>query len=82
MMLGLNDLDNIINYVDYYNLLARKFESMGVQFFVVSVLPVFMAKSTIKNSKIQAFNRAIADNHCRELHYVDIFNSILLSLKK
>lgn len=81
MMLGLNDLDNIINYVDYYNLLARKFELMGVQFFVVSVLPVFMAKSNIKNSKIQAFNRAIVDNHCRELHYVDIFNPILLSLK-
>ena len=54
MMLGLNDLDNIINYVEYYNQLAKEFESIGVQFFVVSILPVFMAKSTIKNSKVSA----------------------------
>ncbi len=81
MMLGLNDLDNIINYVEYYNQLAKEFESIGVQFFVVSILPVFMAKSNIKNSKIFAFNRAIKQNKCRELHYVDIYNSILLSLK-
>lgn len=80
-MLGHNDIDNILNYVEFYNKVVKELDTKGVQVFVVSVLPVFMGKTDLHNSNIQRFNNAINQNRVRELHYVNIYSDILKALR-
>ena len=57
---GVNDLDNIGNYINYYKMLIAKFPK--TKFYVMSVNPINEARAAaygykLKNSQIVAFNK-------------------------
>jgi hypothetical protein len=81
LMVGYNDLDNIIQYAKEINSLAKEVDKEGSQLYFVTVLPVDTYKDhKLKLSIIQAFNNSIRQNKVRELEVVDIFDGVLSSL--
>lgn len=77
LSLGVNDLNNIDNYILAYKELIAKYPSNS--FYIMSVNPVDESKArasgySITNSDIEAFNKKLVENFSS--NYIDIYNNL------
>lgn len=76
ILMGVNDLGNVYNYVDYINMKAAEWKELGARTFFVSVTPVDDRRSpNAKNSRIESFN-AYAQENLQDVYYIDAYSRI------
>ena len=76
ILMGVNDLGNVYQYIDYINQKAAEWKKLGARTFFVSVTPVDDGRSpNAKNSRIESFN-AYAQENLQDVYYIDAYNRI------
>ncbi len=79
ILMGVNDLGNVYNYVDYINSKAAEWKELGARTYFVSVTPVDDSRSpNAKNSRIENFN-AYAQENLQNVNYIDAYSRIRYS---
>ena len=79
ILMGVNDLGNVYQYVDYINMKAAEWKKLGARTFFVSVTPVDDRRSpNAKNARIESFN-AYAIENFQDVYYIDAYNRIRYS---
>ncbi len=79
ILMGVNDLGNVYNYIDYINMKAAEWKKLGARTFFVSVTPVDDSRSpNAKNYRIENFN-AYAQENLRDVYYIDAYSRIRYS---
>lgn len=77
LSLGVNDLNNIDNYISAYKDLISKYSSNSI--YIMSVTPVDESKAkssgySVTNTGIEAFNKKLSENFSS--NYIDIYNNL------
>lgn len=77
LCLGVNDLNNIDNYISAYKDLISKYSSNSI--YIMSVTPVDESKAkasgySVTNTGIEAFNKKLSENFSS--NYIDIYNNL------
>ena len=76
ILMGVNDLGNVYNYIDYINMKAAEWKKLGARTFFVSVTPVDDSRSpNAKNSRIEYFN-SYAQENLQDVYYIDAYSRI------
>lgn len=76
ILMGVNDLGNVYNYIDHINMKAAEWKKLGARTFFVSVTPVDDSRSpNAKNSRIENFN-AYAQENLQDVYYIDAYSRI------
>ena len=76
ILMGVNDLGNVYQYIDYINQKAAEWKKLGARTFFVSVTPVDDGRSpNAKNSRIESFN-AYAQENLQDVYYIDAYSRI------
>lgn len=69
---GINDLNNIDNYIASYKNLMSKYPDAKI--YVMSVNPVDETKTDIKNNQIEGFNKKLSENF--GANYIDSYSNM------
>lgn len=77
LSLGVNDLNNIDNYISAYKDLISKYSSNSI--YIMSVTPVDESKAkssgySVTNTGIEAFNKKLSENFSS--NFIDIYNNL------
>ena len=76
ILMGVNDLGNVYQYIDYINQKAAEWKRLGARTFFVSVTPVDDGRSpNAKNSRIESFN-TYAQENLKDVYYIDAYSRI------
>lgn len=75
ILMGVNDLSNMNNYVSYINSNAASWKSAGSSLYYVSVNPCNGSYSNM-NSKIQQFNSTVKSSLSSEVGWIDTYSQM------
>ena len=75
IMMGVNDVDQVTNYVNYINVKANEWADLGAQTYFVSVGPV-EADPYVTNGQIERFN-ALMEANLIGVNYIDLYSHLV-----
>lgn len=75
ILMGVNDLYNVHNYISYINSKAQEWNQLGATTYFVSVGPI-QNDPYISNNDIEDFNSTI-QNGLSSVHYIDIYSRLI-----
>ncbi len=73
ILLGINDLGNVNNYIGYINGKAPEWEARGAEVFYVAIGPV--GQTTVTNAQIESFNATVRNNIAAP--YIDLYSAMM-----